>query len=118
MLEGLILEGGYFKKVMETLKDICCDINLECDDSGIKIQAMDVSHVALVLLKLQDTFFKHYRCDSYCSIGLNLSHFLKLLSCVKDDNSITLIYDNSLNDPVLRILINDIDEKSKQNLMI
>ena len=41
------------KKVVDAIKDLVTDVNLEVSDAGISLQAMDSSHVALVSLKLK-----------------------------------------------------------------
>ena len=48
------------------------DTNLECATSGITLQAMDSSHVALVALSLKSDGFETYRCDRNISLGMNL----------------------------------------------
>ena len=39
------------------------DCNFDCNDSGIALQAMDNSHVALVSMMLKAESFSPYRCD-------------------------------------------------------
>ena len=49
-------------QVVDAIKDLVQDCNFDCNDSGIALQAMDNSHVALVAVKLESTGFKKYRC--------------------------------------------------------
>ena len=42
-----------FRVLIEALKEILQDVNIEYDESGFKIVAMDVSHTVLVHLKFR-----------------------------------------------------------------
>ena len=56
------VQASAFRTLVEALKDILQDVNIEFDESGIKIVAMDVSHTVLVHLKLDSNSFEHYYC--------------------------------------------------------
>jgi proliferating cell nuclear antigen len=45
---------------VDAIKDLVTDVNLEVNDKGISLQAMDSSHVALVSLRLQHDGFEMY----------------------------------------------------------
>ncbi|SBS90978.1 proliferating cell nuclear antigen [Plasmodium malariae] len=89
------IDGQFFKKLFETLKDICTEVNLECDENGIKMQSMDCSHVSLVDLNIMSDFFQHYR------------HIL-----IKEKSTVFLFKEDSDNDAVLNIGIIDEEEQS------
>lgn len=72
MFEARIQEGATLKKVVEAIKDLVENGNLECSDKGITLQAMDSSHVSLVALQLKSEGFDNYRCDRNISLGLNM----------------------------------------------
>ena len=56
------VQTSAFRVLIEALKDILQDVNIECDETGLKIVAMDVSHTVLVHLKLESKNFEHYHC--------------------------------------------------------
>lgn len=66
------------------------DANFECNEDGLKLQAMDNSHVALVAVSLNHDGFVNYRCDRPMPLGVNLGSLTKLLKCAKDDDICTL----------------------------
>jgi proliferating cell nuclear antigen len=90
MFEGRLLQGSLLKKVLEAIKDLVTDTNFDCSETGIALQAMDSSHVALVSLLLKDTGFDHYRCDRNLALGINLQNMSKMLKCAGNDDIITL----------------------------
>ena len=57
---------------VDSIKELVTDTNLECSATGIMLQAMDSSHVALVSLSLKTEGFDMFRCDRNISLGLNL----------------------------------------------
>lgn len=72
------------------IKELVTDANFDCNEEGINLQAMDNSHVALVVVKMESTGFKKYRCDRPMPLGVNLASLTKVLKCAKDDDTCTL----------------------------
>jgi len=90
MLEALISEGGVFKKIMDSIKELVTDANFDCSSTGMSLQAMDSSHVSLVALQLRSDGFDHFRADRSTSLGINLGSLSKILKCAGNDDAITL----------------------------
>lgn len=78
------------KKIVESIKDLVTDGNMDCSETGMQMQAMDSSHVALVLLTMRADGFDHYRCDKNISLGLNLTSLAKILKCADNSDTITM----------------------------
>lgn len=53
--------GSLFKKIVESIRELVTDANLECNEGGISMQAMDSSHVSLCALQLKAEGFDHFR---------------------------------------------------------
>lgn len=83
-------EGGVLKKIVEAIKDIVSNVNIDAGPNGISMQAMDPSHVALVNLSLKDGGFQEYRADKTFPLGIKLAHLNKILKCASNDDIITL----------------------------
>lgn len=66
------------------------DCNFDCNDSGIALQAMDNSHVALVSMMLKAESFSPFRCDRNIALGINLSSLMKVLRCAQNEDVLTL----------------------------
>lgn len=81
MFEARLIEAGKLKKVLEAIKDLLNEASFDCSDSGIQLQAMDNSHVALVSLLLKSDGFDRYRCDRNLTMGMNLGRYVSLSSC-------------------------------------
>lgn len=90
MFEAQLAQAALLKKILEAIKDIVTDANFECSPTGIKLQAMDTSHVSLVHLLLKSDGFSKYRCDRNVTLGINLVNMAKILKCATNEDSITL----------------------------
>lgn len=83
-------QGSTLKKVVDSIKDLVENGNLECQASGITLQAMDSAHVALVALSLTKEGFKQYRCDRNITLGVNMGSVGKIMKCLPDKDSVSL----------------------------
>lgn len=90
MFEARLTQGRVFKQLIEALKDLVQDANVDCSEDGLSIQAMDSSHVSLVAVELRSGGFDHYRCDRSISLGFNSANMSKILKCAGNDDVITL----------------------------
>jgi len=66
------------------------DCNFDCNDSGIALQAMDNSHVALVSMMLKAEGFSPFRCDRNIALGVNLTSLTKVLRAAQNEDILTL----------------------------
>lgn len=66
------------------------DCNFDCNDSGIALQAMDNSHVALVSMLLKAEAFSPFRCDRNIALGINLSSLAKILRAAQASDILTV----------------------------
>ena len=90
MFEARLTEGHILKRIVEAIKDLVNEINLDVTPSGISLQAMDTSHVALVSLSLSSEGFEQYRCDSNVVLGVNVANLAKVMKLADSTDSITL----------------------------
>lgn len=58
------MQAPIFKQVIDALKDILTDVNLEIDHTGLKIVAMDNTNIVLIHLKLDADRFEEYYCEN------------------------------------------------------
>ncbi|KAI9877897.1 MAG: hypothetical protein M1830_001810 [Pleopsidium flavum] len=90
LLEARLEQANLLKKVVEAIKDLVQDCNFDCNDSGIALQAMDNSHVALVSMMLKAESFSPFRCDRNIALGINLTSLTKVLRCAQNEDILTL----------------------------
>lgn len=90
MFEAVFGNGLILKKIIESIKELVCEVNLEITSEAISLQAMDASHVALVMLLLRASEFQEYRCDRPQTIGLSIANLAKILKIAGNDDLIIL----------------------------
>ncbi|KGY15674.1 proliferating cell nuclear antigen (pcna) [Paracoccidioides brasiliensis Pb03] len=95
MLEARLEQASLLKKVVDAIKDLVQDCNFDCNDSGIALQAMDNSHVALVSMMLKAEGFSPYRCDRNVALGINLVSLTKVLRAAQNEDILTLKAEDS-----------------------
>jgi proliferating cell nuclear antigen len=113
MFYAKLKEGNLLKKLIESIKDLVTDINLDITGSGISLQAMDSSHVALVTLNLNYDGFEDYRCDKQMTLGINITQLSKIMKCAGNDDTIILRAEDEPN--YLNITF---ENQSKYNLFL
>mmetsp|Transcript_33762 Transcript_33762/g.49577 ORF Transcript_33762/g.49577 Transcript_33762/m.49577 type:complete len:260 (-) Transcript_33762:433-1212(-) len=95
MFEARLVQGRVFKQLIDALKDLVQDCNIDVSEDEMSIQAMDSSHVSLVGVSLLAKGFDHYRCDRQISLGFNSANMAKILKCAGNDDIITLKAEDS-----------------------
>ncbi|KAI9345072.1 proliferating cell nuclear antigen [Pilaira anomala] len=118
MLEARLQQAKLLKSLLEAVRELVTECNLECNDSGIALQAMDNSHVALVAMMLRSDGFDPYRCDRNLPLGINLSSLSKILKCARNDDILTIKADD--NGDVLSLVFEskDSDKISEYDLKL
>ena len=93
-LELRTVQSVAMKVLVEALKELLTDTSIEFDENGIKIVAMDTSHIVLVHLKLDAGRFEYYHCERRISIGVNMLNLHKLIKTINNNDTLTLFIDS------------------------
>tara|TARA_B110000003_G_scaffold267024_1_gene294783 strand:- start:345 stop:1151 length:807 start_codon:yes stop_codon:yes gene_type:complete len=78
------------KYLMELLRDLLTEGNLECSSEGIKIQAVDPSRVVLIHSKLKGEKFEEYHCPETIVLGLNMEDTFKIIKNMENTDTLKL----------------------------
>ncbi|KII67418.1 Proliferating cell nuclear antigen [Thelohanellus kitauei] len=97
MFEATFIHSTIFKQLIDALKDMVTDVNIECTTSGIRAQAMDPSHASLACLKITTEAFETYRCDRNVVLGLNIANLSKILKSLEAGDVLSISYGKSEN---------------------
>ena len=90
VFEAKLSDGQVLKRIVDSIKDLVTDVNIDATPQGISLQAMDSSHVALVNLQLSMDGFEKYRADRPLTHGLSITNLAKVMKLVNANDSITL----------------------------
>ena len=90
MFEARLAQGIILKKIIEALRELVTDVNLDITREGISLQAMDASHVALVTFFLRADCFQDYHCDRPQALGISIASLGKVIKCAENDDCIVI----------------------------
>jgi len=90
MFNARLEQGIILKKIIEAIKELVTTVNIDVSGTGLSIQAMDSSHVALVALNLKESGFQSYRALNNMTLGLNIQNLSKIMKCAGNDDIITM----------------------------
>lgn len=89
------VQSNVIKILCDVLKETLNDVNFLFDENGMRVMAMDGSHVALVHLKLYARNFEQYFCKEKIQVGLNMNNLFKLIKTVTNMDIITFFITSS-----------------------
>ena len=78
------------KYLIELLRDLLTEGNLECYPDFIKLQAVDPSRVVLIHSKLDANKFEEYFCPEHMILGLNMEDLFKIIKNMENTDTLKL----------------------------
>ena len=93
MFKLQITNYGIIKSAFESISKIVDEITIICDSEGIRINALDRSHITFILMDLQKTLFDEYQCDTPEKLPIDGTEFLKILKTGKANDTLELTVD-------------------------
>ena len=84
------VQASTIKLVIDAMKEILMDVNLEFDDTGMKIIALDNTHIVLIHLKLEAEKFEKYHCEKKLYVGINMLKFHMLIKTITNNDNLSL----------------------------
>ena len=95
VLEVKTIQVNPFKTLIESLKDILADVNIEFNEEGMKIITMDSTQTILVHLKLEAANFEYYYCKNKQTIGVNIVNLFKIIKTLTINDTLTFFMEES-----------------------
>lgn len=117
LFEIKTIQAAPFRTLIEALKEILTEANLEFDSTGIKIMAMDETHTILVYLRLHADRFNEFYCPQKHVLGINMIYLFKLIKTMGNNDSLTL-YLPANNPNKLGIKMENADKATTTNYFL
>jgi proliferating cell nuclear antigen len=117
LFEIKTVQSSAFRTLIEALKDILTDANLEFDPAGIKIVAVDETHTNLVYLRLNADRFEHFYCPTKHVLGVNMNYLFKLIKTLENNDNLT-IYLPAKNPNKLGIMMQNAEKQTTKNYFL
>lgn len=104
------LQSGQWRTLSDSLKDVISETQVTFDADGLKLVALDASHVALIHLQATAEF---YYCKQEITIGLNLTQLYRMLRSLTTGGFLIEFLLTSDDPDYLRITISNSDKRVK-----
>lgn len=79
-----------FKAAFEAISTLINEGRIEIDDDGLKLEALDKSHITFVNLELNPEFFQEFDLDYPLQLNVDIEEFNKVLKRAKAEDTIIL----------------------------
>lgn len=88
LMEFKTLQSTSFRTLIEALKEILTETNIEFTPSGIRIVAIDNTHSVMVHLKLEAKSFEQYFCESKIVVGVSILNLFKIMKTMTGNDTL------------------------------
>lgn len=110
-------KASFMKNVIDSIKDMIKQTNMDWDEGGIHIQGMDGSHIALTNVFISKDDCEFYSIKESITLGVDLIRLSKILS-IADSNDSLEFYIKSDEDAVINLAISSDDGKKRSHFEI
>ena len=91
MFYAILNEGNTLKNIIQIIKGLFDDLEIEISPNGISIKKMDKSSISLTFIKLSSKDFQEYKCEKKFNIRISFLSFKKVISHMDDEDCLILI---------------------------
>lgn len=85
-----LAENKILKDCFDTIATIIDELVLECDGEGLRLRALDRSHITFVGMELKSSLFDEYICDEPEKIVVDASELMKVMKRLKPSDILEL----------------------------
>lgn len=103
----------YIKNILVFISTIVSELNINIDNDGIRIKAMDSGHISLIHSLIPTNLFETFNTDKQYVVGVNLSLMVQILNHLKPKDELIVIFgkNGEIKDSIEVIFLNDKYEK-------
>ena len=88
-----VLRASIFKTLIDCTKDLVTSANFIFDEDGMRMRAMDCSHISLISLALEASAFSSYRCAEQSTLCVHFDALSMVFKTCAVDDMITLAWE-------------------------
>lgn len=99
------VKASPMRVLVDAVKDILTEVNIEVDHAGIRILAADGTHTILIHLRLFADRFDEFFCAQKCIMGVDFVNLNKMVKQIKNEDSLLLFMEkNNMSRLGIRIM--------------
>ena len=96
MFKAKIENAKLWRNLLSAISTLIEEADFNTTEEGIKLRAMDPSHVAMVDFILEKTAFDEYSCDKSNAIRINIDSMLRLLRRIKSNETLEITFNEDI----------------------
>jgi len=89
------VKASPIRNLVDAIKDILTEVNLEINSAGIRIMATEGTHTILVNMTLYADRFDTFHCTQKCILGVDFVNLNKMVKQIKNEDSLLLFLERS-----------------------
>ncbi len=93
MFKLILSDPSIFKTSFDAISSIVDEVQIEVDSDGLRLNAIDRSHITYVHLELKESLFDIFQCDKPIKLNLDTEELMKVLKRSKSDDVMELTVD-------------------------
>ena len=79
MFKAILGDSNILLTSFKAISSIVPEVQIQASENGLKLDALDQSHITFVHLELNIELFDEYKCDSPVTINVDTEELMKVL---------------------------------------
>ncbi len=93
MFKAVLSDSNILKTSFDAISSIVDEVQMKADSDGLRLDALDRSHITFVHLEFKATLFDVYQCDEPLKINVDTEELMKVLKRAKSEDIVELTVD-------------------------
>jgi proliferating cell nuclear antigen len=93
MFKAVLSDSSILKTSFDAISSIVDEVQMKADGDGLRLDALDRSHITFVHLEFKSQLFDSYKCDEPIKINVDTEELMKVLKRAKSDDIVELTVD-------------------------
>ena len=90
MIRFEISNNKIIRDCLETVCIIIDELCFEADSDGLRLRALDKSHITFIDMNWDESMFDMYQCSEPCSFTIDASELLKIIKRIKSNDVLSM----------------------------
>jgi proliferating cell nuclear antigen len=93
MFKAVLSDSNILKTSFDAISSIVDEVQMQANEEGLKLDALDRSHITFVHLELKNDVFDIYQCKEPLKINVDTEELMKVLKRAKSEDMVELTVD-------------------------
>ena len=95
MFKAELSDSNILKTSFDAISSIVDEVQIQTDSEGMRLDALDRSHITFVHLELKSSLFDEYVCDVPEKINIDTDEFMRVLKRAKSQDRVLMSVDDN-----------------------